>query len=198
MQKKPYTFHLSLPLFRAALVPLWAMAPRSVRGAFSQDFVVFFFFSPTPQLLKRDFKSSAAPVKCSSPRSSFTPRSQVQVRADFWALRSVLRGRWRSCRFTNNCNPFGLTSPSLGQLCVDLLEVIIRLENSINTTQTLLSVQVTRADLPRDLGLTSGRGERCSNCEIPAPLTGLCGSLMPPKGINQSSCCLCSRRRIKP
>lgn len=43
--------HLSLPPFRAALVPLWAMAPRFVQEAFSPDFQF------PPQLLKCEFWS---------------------------------------------------------------------------------------------------------------------------------------------
>lgn len=53
------TFQVSLPPFRAALVPSWAMAPQSVPEAFSQDLLF------SPRRIKfglRDF--GAAPVKC--------------------------------------------------------------------------------------------------------------------------------------
>lgn len=59
------TFQVSLPPFRAAPVPSWAMAPQSVPEAFSQDLFplggsnsVFSLWILFP------LKSGAAPVKC--------------------------------------------------------------------------------------------------------------------------------------
>lgn len=58
------TFQVSLPPFRAALVPSWAMAPQSVPEAFSQDFLFPLGGSNSVSGNVSSFKSGAAPVKC--------------------------------------------------------------------------------------------------------------------------------------
>lgn len=79
-------FHLSLPPFRAALVPLWAMALQSVREAFFRR--IFRFPLSGSNSVSPDF-AGAPPVKCSSPSSSFT-RVRSPGTEDLSALGSPL------------------------------------------------------------------------------------------------------------
>lgn len=76
-------FHLSLPLSRAALVPLWAMALQSVREALSQDFPF------PPQRLK-----------CWSPQISSVPllSSAASLRSKVQVLYRRFIGTWFSAR----------------------------------------------------------------------------------------------------
>lgn len=132
-------FHLSLPPFRAALVPWWAMAPRSAREAFLQDLQ----FHPQPlkcesvlpEILFGRCRSCQAQLK---EGSSFL-RSEVQVEwvSQHFALRSEAHENAASATnsFTNNCNPLLLTSASAGHSGV-LVASDNPAENTINTKQT--------------------------------------------------------------
>lgn len=115
-------FHLSLPPFRAALVPWWAMAPRSEREAFSQD---------------SQFPSSnsvgAAPVNCSVHQEAPSSGRKSRWSGFISTLLSDLK-RMRACRrctrnqvFTNNCNPWVWLQWLLAT-CLYLSKVIIQLK----------------------------------------------------------------------
>lgn len=89
-------FHLSLPLSRAALVPLWAMALQSVREALSQDF-------PFPPQRLKCWSPQISSVSLLSSAASLGSKVQVQKIYRHLVLRSEKTQKLQA--FTNNCNP---------------------------------------------------------------------------------------------
>lgn len=130
MQNSVDIFHLSLPPFRAALVPLWAMALQSVREAF----------------FRRIFRFPPQRLKFGLPRFCWCPSCQVQLTEQllhsgpksrqrrFISTWLSARRRRRACRryqlyksFTNNCNPLTWLRRRMAT-CVYFFKVIFQLK----------------------------------------------------------------------
>lgn len=123
--------HLSLPPFRAALVPLWAMAPRFVQEAFS----LVFQFPPQVRILVSP--GSSQPLLSSAVPRSSSLRSRVQSQEIYqhFALYTA-EGDTHTVSavksFANKRNPRDLTSATMGNSCV-FVESDYPVGNSTNT-----------------------------------------------------------------
>lgn len=123
--------HLPLPPFRAALVPLWAMAPRFVQEAFSPVFQ----FPPQVRILVSP--GSSQPLLSSAVPRSSSLRSRVQSQEIYqhFALYTA-EGDTHTVSavksFANKRNPRDLTSATMGNSCV-FVESDYPVGNSTNT-----------------------------------------------------------------
>lgn len=189
------TFNLSLPLSQAALVPLWAMAPKSVQEAFSQDFLTVSLLSVVSQEFP-SFSSSCFFFFFPSGAvhsQAVHPESQVQVQQIYrhFVLRhddahAVAASTTKT--FTNNCNP--LICTRLSSLVCVCYKWSLKQKKKGKTPPRILNRRSRPTGYARwlhgDLGLDK-RGEagesRAQVClRSNPPAVGLCRSLIPPKG----------------
>lgn len=176
---------LSLPLSPAALVPLWAMAPRSAPGACLQD-----FHSQLLQVrisaLHQDLLSSPKKKKKLLARG---PKVQMERICEHLDL-------------TNNCNPWMSLRRRLCHLCA----FVESDDNPAQKQKTRGNKKNKHQTNPLVLPGTGcsggfgfgtsrrGGGERRGGARRCDPSSG-CRSLMPPEGINQCVVCLQSTPR---
>lgn len=200
-------FHLQLPPFRAALVPSWAMAPRSAPAAFSRRILTSLHrfswvssdvvsVSPPPLLssaARRGCKRKSSFARVLSPgRFFFTIGASLLGGEDAHAWGVEEGGRCKS--FTNNCNPlvrlrrrtvtcarlFGSDNPS-GRRQTQTSSVLLPgVYARWNTQDSAL----TRERCPPKAARSLDRAAQESECQ-------------PKGGSARVPCCLRNRRRIR-